>query len=174
MANKLRNKTARVSFFSFQDMITTVTGVLMVVMMRLSLDMTRQASSPAAVSQASLRRTVEQARQQLATHQDTLAQLQIKLGEGANRVFVIPEPDPSGKNVVLVVIFEATNGYFARLGQTDVTEFKVENGRTSFKQVLDACDINRDRLVFYVRPSGINHFRNLPHAGEEPRLQLRL
>ena len=41
MASRLRNKTARVSFFAFQDMITTVTGVLMIVMLLLTLELNK-------------------------------------------------------------------------------------------------------------------------------------
>ena len=158
MANKLRAKTARVSFFAFQDMITAVTGVLMVVMLGLSLDLTQQASSTSAVSRTNIRRQMEQARQQLEAHVDTLNQLQIKLNALMNRVFVIPEQDLSGKDVVLVVL-SANNGLVTRAGQSNPVEFKVINGRTSFKQVLDSCDPQRDRLVFYVRPSGIDHFK---------------
>jgi len=40
MANKLRQSSARVSFFAFQDMITTVTGVLIIVMLLLSVEAT--------------------------------------------------------------------------------------------------------------------------------------
>jgi hypothetical protein len=157
MANKLRNKTARVSFFAFQDMITAVTGVLMVVMLMLSLDLTRQASSSSAVARTQVRRAVEQARQQLETRQTTLEQLQLQLSARTNRLFVIPEPDRSGKEVVLVVL-SATNGWVSRLGPNPPREFTVDHGRTSFKQVLDTCNPVTDRLVFYVRPSGVGHF----------------
>ncbi len=157
MANKLRNKTARVSFFAFQDMITTVTGVLMIVMLMLSLDVTQQASSASAIAQTSLRNEVEQARQQLAANTETLRERQTELSALKNRVFMIPERDQSGKEPVLVVL-SATNGWVTRLGQTNRLEFKVNNGRTSFKQVMETLDAQRDRLVFYVRPSGISHF----------------
>ena len=145
MANKFRNKTARVSFFAFQDMITAVTGVLMVVMIMLSLDMTRQAASPSVVAQTNLRQQVDQVRRQLETNQETLAQLQIKLNARMNRVFVIPEQDVSGKQVVLIVL-SATNGVVVRAGQDNPTEFKVANGRTTFNQVLQTCDPARDRF----------------------------
>ena len=74
-----------------------------------------------------------------------------------NHVFVIPEQDRSGKEVVLVVL-SATDGWVARLGENNPTQFLVNNGRTAFKQVLDGFDPGHDRLVFYVRPSGIGHF----------------
>jgi len=163
MASKLRNKTARVSFFSFQDMVTTVTGVLMVVMLMLSMDVTRQAASPGSVATSTLRHEVEQARQKLETNQDSLEQLQAKIAALATRVFVIPERDQSGKQVVLVVL-SATNGAMARLGQSDASEFACDQRSTAFEEALDNCDARRDRLVFYVRPSGIDHFelcRNL-------------
>jgi len=157
MANKLRNKTARVSFFAFQDMITAVTGVLMVVMLMLSLDLTRQASSPGAVNRTNLRQAVEQARDQLESRQETLAQIKLQLTAQMNRLFVIPEQDRSGKEVVLVVL-SATNGSVTHLGQNQPLEFQVVGGHTGFKQVLETCNPAHDRLVFYVRPSGIAHF----------------
>jgi len=44
------------------------------------------------------------------------------------------------------------------LGQAKVVEFSARQGRTEFANILQTLDSNRDRLVFYVRPSGITHF----------------
>lgn len=166
MSNKLRNKTARVSFFAFQDMITAVTGVLMVVMLILSLDLTRQAASPEAAARTNLRKLVEAAHQQLQTNQETFAQLPIRLNGAMNHVFVIPEQDRSGKEVVLVVL-SATDGWVDRLGENSPTQFLVNNGRTTFNQILDGFTPGHDRLVFYVRPSGIGHFEKCREMAEK-------
>lgn len=157
MANKLRNKSARVSFFAFQDMITTVTGVLMIMMLMLSLDLTREVASASAAKPTNLQHDVEQARQRLDANVETLRERRVELSAMTNRVFVIPERDQSGKEPVLIVL-SATNGWVTWLGQTNRIEFKVNNGRTTFKDVMGTLDAQRDRLVFYVRPSGISHF----------------
>ncbi len=160
MSNKLRNKSARVSFFAFQDMITAVTGVLMVVMMMLTLDLTEQATSPQAAARASLQQQVEQARRELATRTETLAQLQLRLNTTMNHIFVIPEEDRSGKEVVLLVL-SATDGWVARMGDNNPTQVSLGNNvRSTIRQILDGFNPAHDRLVFYVRPSGISRFED--------------
>src|SRR4051794_9813866 len=104
MANRLRNKTAKVSFFAFQDMITTVTGVLMIIMLMLSVDVTRIASTPSEAGRIHLREELEQAQTQLAANAEALRQRQAELIALTNRVFVIHDTDRSGKQPVLVVL----------------------------------------------------------------------
>jgi hypothetical protein len=157
MPSKLRNKKARVSFFAFQDMITTVTGVLILVMLLLSLRVTQSAFSNSATTRNQLREQVEQARRELAEKTEALGQRQSELSALSNRVFVIPDLDSSGKQPVLVVV-SATNGWCSRLGQTNRTQFRINKGGLEFKALLNTWDARRDRLVFYVRPSGIAHF----------------
>lgn len=158
MSNKLRNKSARVSFFAFQDMITAVTGVLMVVMIMLSLDLSKQATSPQGAARTRLRQQVEQAQRELATNTATLAQLQLHMNTTMNHLFVIPEDDRSGKAVVLLVL-SATDAWVARMGDGNPTRVALANNdRATIRQVLAGFDPARDRLVFYVRPSGIEQF----------------
>jgi len=158
MASKLRKKTARVSFFAFQDMITTVTGVLMIVMLMLSIDVTRIASTPSEAARSNLRKELEEARARLDASAQELQQRQSELLSLTNRVFVLHERDRSGKQPVLVVL-SATNGYCARPGQTNRTEFRIRNGKPDFRPIAAECNASRDRLVFYVRPSGIEGFK---------------
>jgi hypothetical protein len=150
MPNKLRHSTARVSFFAFQDMITTVTGVVMVVLMGLSLQKSESSSGQT-------HRQLEEARAHLRANTETLRQRQAEMAALTNRVFVIPVADRSGKLPVLIVL-SATNGCCTRPGQTNVTEFKVNAGRSDFPGLLRKWNAARERLVFYVRPSGIAHF----------------
>ncbi len=74
-----------------------------------------------------------------------------------NRVFVIPEPDQTGRQPVLVVL-SATNGWCNRLGQSNAVEFVQRPDNADFRRMLDSWDPERQRLVFYIRPSGVLHF----------------
>ena len=47
MANKLRSSSAKVSFFAFLDMITTVTGVLLLITLLLTFYLKDPQASPA-------------------------------------------------------------------------------------------------------------------------------
>src|SRR6266851_1272028 len=123
MASRLRNKSARVSLFAFQDMITTVTGVLIAVMLMLSIDVTQHVSRASETARDAARDELEQARKQLAASELALGQRQVELNALTHRVFVIPEADRTGKQPVLVVL-SRTNGWCSRLGQTNVIEFK--------------------------------------------------
>lgn len=165
MPSKLRNKTAKVSFFAFQDMITTVTGVLMVVMLLLSLDVNQLAPRASESTRTALGELLEQARSRLQSGSEALRQRQAELATLTNRVFVIPEPDRSGKAPILVVL-SATNGCCTRLGKTNVVEFSLREGKTEFAKLLQTWDARRERLVFYVRPSGIAHFEKCRDLAE--------
>jgi hypothetical protein len=90
-----------------------------------------------------------------------LNQRQSQLNVLTNRVFVIPEPDRSGREPVLIVL-GATHGTWSLWGQSTVTEFN----RGDFANMLKNWDSNKQRLVFYVRPSGIDHF---DHCREEAK-----
>ena len=46
MANKLRTSSGRISFFAFQDMITTVTGVLLLITLLLTFYLNEPAVQP--------------------------------------------------------------------------------------------------------------------------------
>lgn len=157
MPNRLRNKTARVSFLAFQDMISTVTGVLMIVMLLLSLDVNTLAPKANESTRNTVRELLQEARNRLEATAETLRQRQAELAALRHRVFVIPEPDRSGKEPVLIVL-SATNGCCTRLNQTNVVEFSTRDGATEFGKLVRTWDAARDRLVFYVRPSGIAHF----------------
>jgi hypothetical protein len=155
MASRLRNKGARVSFLAFQDMITTVTGVVMVILMGLSLQVVE--TRPSEPSQERTRQQLDEALARLRANTEVLRQRQEELAALTNHVFVIPEADRSGKQPVLIVL-SATNGCCTRLGQTNVVEFGVSGGRSDFTSLMERWDSAKDRLVFYVRPSGIAHF----------------
>jgi hypothetical protein len=157
MASRLRNKTARVSFFAFQDMITTVTGVLMIVMLLLLLDVGQRTSRPSEAARNTARDQVQEAQRKLAASAEALRQRQAELKVLANRVFVLPEADRSGKQPVLIVL-SGTNGWCSRLAQTNLLEFSGDARRTDFNKLLAGWNARQDRLVFYVRPSGIGHF----------------
>jgi hypothetical protein len=158
MANKLRNKTAKVSFFAFQDMITTVTGVLMIVMLLLSLDVAQRAASPGEVARRQLREQLDRAKDDLAANADLLRQRQAELEaltNLTNHVFVVP--DQSDKEAVLVVL-SASDGYYSRAGQTNLATFSSAGGNNEFKRLLEQWDPAAQRLVFYVRPSAVANF----------------
>jgi hypothetical protein len=155
MSNRLRKKAAKVSFFAFQDMITTVTGVLMIVMLLLSLDVTQRAAAPNEVARRQLAEQLEKARQQLTADADTLQERRMELDALTNRVFVVP--DQSEKEAVLIVL-SAADGYCCRAGETNLATFASGDGNEEFKRLLDQWDPTLERLVFYVRPSGILHF----------------
>lgn len=157
MASRLRNKTARVSFFAFQDMITTVTGVLMIVMLLLTLDLGQRTSRPSEASRDTARDQVREARKKLDASAEVLRQRQAELKLLTNRIFVLAEADRSGKQPVLVVL-SGTNGACSRFGQTNLVEFAGNAQRTDFGRLLAGWNTRQDRLVFYVRPSGIGHF----------------
>jgi len=157
MASRLRNKSAKISLFAFQDMITTVTGVLIAVMLMLSIDVARQTSSAREAAPPPARAELEQAQNQLAADRQKLGECQAQLTALVHRVFVIPEPDPTGKQPLLVVL-SRTNGWCSRLGQTNRVEFNRDARLTQFERLLTTWDKNRERIVFYVRPSGIAHF----------------
>src|SRR5271163_4598476 len=117
MANRLRSSSAKISFFAFLDMITTVTGVLLLITLLLTLYLNEPQASPAEAARNTVRHQLEQARAKLAANEAELRQRQLQTAALTNRVFVIPEPDRSGKQPVLVVL-SATNGWCTRLGQT--------------------------------------------------------
>jgi len=77
MANRLRSSSARVSFFAFQDMITTVTGVLLLITLLLTLYLNDPPVLPAEHIRNAMREEVEQAR----------AKLQAKLAALRQRLF---------------------------------------------------------------------------------------
>jgi len=158
MANRLRSSSARISFFAFQDMITTVTGVLLLITLLLTFYLNEPQSSPDEAARNALREQLEKARARLEAnraewHRHPAAPpLQF-----TNTVFVIPEDDHSGKQPVLVVL-SATNGWCHRLGQSNAVEFEERADNADFSRMLDSWDPERQRLVFYIRPSGIAHF----------------
>src|SRR5436853_888107 len=123
MASKLRQTSARVSFFAFQDMITTVTGVLIIVMLLLSMEVTQRVEASPDPARKAVEEQLREARHQLAAKIELLQQRQADVSALASRIFVLPQPDSSGKQPVLVVL-SATNGWLSRLGQTNSTEFR--------------------------------------------------
>ncbi len=157
MPNKLRSTSGRVSFFAFLDMITTVTGVLVLITLLLTLYLNNP--PPAAAEQSrEIQSQIEQARMKLEA---TEAELRSRMAQAAsltNRVFVVPERDRSGRQPVLIVL-SATNGLCSRPGQTNAVEFLARADNADFERMLDGWDPARDRLVFYIRPSGIGLFR---------------
>jgi hypothetical protein len=155
MANKLRKKGAKVSFFAFQDMITTVTGVLMIVMLLLSLDVKQRTAAPGEVARRQLREQLDRAKDELAANADVLSQRQAELEALTNHVFVIP--DRSDKEAVLVVL-SAAGGYYSQAGQTNLVTFSSAAGNDEFKRLLGQWDPASERLVFYVRPSAVANF----------------
>jgi hypothetical protein len=155
MPSKLRSTNARVSFFAFLDMITAVTGVLLLITLLLTLfvndSSTSSTPAPSAVTGDQVERAAAELQTKLARKRELLAQAAAL----TNRLFVVPEPDPTGKETVLVVL-SATNGILSRLGQTTV-EF---SGDAEFGRLLEKLNPSQQRLVFYVRPSGILQFIN--------------
>jgi hypothetical protein len=157
MANRLRSSTARISFFAFQDVITTVTGVLLLITLLLTFYLNEPQSSTDEAARNAVREQLERARATLAT---SLAELRKHPAEPKippNRVYVIPAPDPSGKKPVLVAL-SATNGWCHALGQSNAVEFVQRSDNADFRRLLDSWDPARQRLVFYIRPSGIAQF----------------
>jgi hypothetical protein len=159
MANKLRSTSGRVSFFAFLDMITTVTGVLLLITLVQTLYLNDAPATPAAPSPEAALEKVEQARAALEAKLAELRQRQLQAAALTNRVFVVPEADRSGKAPVLVVL-SATNGLCAKLGQTNAVEFLARADGADFARMMDSWDPHKDRLVFYIRPSGVLHFRD--------------
>jgi hypothetical protein len=157
MANKLRSSSAKVSFFAFLDMITTVTGVLLLITLLLTFYLNEPASSPDESARNAVRDQLEKARTALAANLDELRQRQLQAMTLTNRIYVVPTPDPSGKQPVLVVL-SATNGWCNRLGQTNAVEFLQRSDNADFRRLLDSWDPSRQRLVFYIRPSGVAQF----------------
>jgi hypothetical protein len=158
MANRLRSSSARVSFFAFQDMITTVTGVLLLITLLLTLYLNNPPVLPAEQIRNTMREEVRQARAKLEAGLAALSPLQAQTAALTNRVFVVPEADRSGKRPVLIVL-SATNGLCTRLGQTNVVEFLARSDNADFNRMLDSWDARTERLVFYIRPSAVLHFR---------------
>jgi hypothetical protein len=158
MANRLRSSSARVSFFAFQDMITTVTGVLLLITLLLTLYLNNPPVLPAERLRDTVREEVEQARAKLEAKLAALRPLQAQAANLTNRVFVVPEADPSGKQPVLIVL-SATNGLCMKPGQTNVVEFLERPDNADFERMLDDWDPRAQRLVFYIRPSAVQNFR---------------
>jgi len=158
MPNKLRSTSGRVSFFAFLDMITTVTGVLLLITLLLTLYLNNPPAIPSEQIRNALRDQVEQARARLEASLAELRQRQSQASALTNRVFVVPDADRSGKTPVLIVL-SATNGLCSRPGQTNAVEFLARSDNADFERMLDSWDPSRDRLVFYIRPSAVLHFR---------------
>jgi hypothetical protein len=156
MANKLRSSNARVSFFAFLDMITAVTGVLLLITLLMTLYMNDAPATPAAQERDAARDRVDQARSQLAAKLAELRDRQAEAAALTNRLFVVPESDPSGKETILVVV-SAANGVFFRPGQGGGEQFA---SAAEFGRILEKFDAGRQRLVFYIRPSGVIRFRS--------------
>jgi hypothetical protein len=158
MANRLRSTTGRVSFIAFLDMITTVTGVLLLITLLLTLYL----NAPPATAEEQVRDTsreqVEKARAALEAKLEQLRQRQLQAANLTNRVFVVPDANRSRKEPVLIVL-SATNGLCTRLGQTNAVEFLTRADNADFERMLDSWDPAQERLVFYIRPSAVNHFR---------------
>lgn len=157
MANRLRSSSGRVSFFAFQDMITTVTGVLLLITLLLTFYLNEPQSGPDESASNAIRQQLAQARAALARNQERLHSSQLQAMALTNRIFVVPEPDNSGRQPVLIVL-SATNGWCNRLGQTNSVEFVERPDNADFLRMLDSWDPAHQRLVFYIKPSGIAHF----------------
>ncbi len=157
MANKLRSSSAKVSFFAFLDMITTVTGVLLLITLLLTLYLNEPQASPAENARNTVRGQLEKDRATLDASMAELRARQLQAITLTNRIFVVPEADRSGKQPVLVVL-SATNGWCTRLGQTNSDEFLARSDNADFRRLLDSWDPERQRLVFYIRPSAIALF----------------
>jgi len=159
MANKLRSSSGRISFFAFQDMITTVTGVLLLI----TLLLTFYLNDPQPTADETARNAARAQSQKAQANLDaTLVQLQAARQQAStltNCIFVVPEPDNSGKQPVLVVL-SATNGACNLFGRTNSVEFLQRSDNADFRRMLDSWDPQRQRLVFYIRPSGIDHFKS--------------
>jgi hypothetical protein len=156
MPNRLRSTTGRVSFIAFLDMITTVTGVLLLITLLLTLYL----NTPPATAEEKLRditrEELEKAQRELDAKLDELHRKQALAMNLTNRVFVVPDASHS-KEPVLIVL-SATNGLCTRLGQTNVVEFLARPDNADFARMLDNWDPRKQRLVFYIRPSAVAHF----------------
>jgi len=151
MPSKLRSGKARVSFFAFQDMITTVTGVLLLITLLLTLYLNAQPDAPQPGE--SVRDRVVKAREQLAAQTAELERRRLEQIAMTNRIFVVAEPDRLNKKPVLVVL-SATNGVCSTIDGTNTMEFT--NG--GFGNVLKRWNPTAERIVFYIRPSAVAHF----------------
>jgi hypothetical protein len=158
MPNKLRSTSGRVSFFAFLDMITTVTGVLLLITLLLTLYLNNPPVIPAEQIRNLTRQQVEQARAALEAKLAELRQRQLQAAALTNRIFVVPEADRSGREPVLIVL-SATNGLCTRPGQTNAVEFEARADNADFERMMDSWNPSKDRLVFYIRPSAVLHFR---------------
>ena len=158
MPNKLRSTSGRVSFFAFLDMITTVTGVLLLITLLLTLYLNNPPALPSEQIRNALRDQVEQERARLAAKLAELSRREAQASALTNRVFVVPDADRSGREPVLIVL-SATNGLCSRPGQTNAVAFEARSDNADFARMLDSWNPSRDRLVFYIRPSGVLHFR---------------
>jgi hypothetical protein len=157
MANRLRSSSAKVSFFAFLDMITTVTGVLLLITLLLTFYLNDPQPNPAETARNTVRDRLEQARSKLAANEAELRQNQLQAIALTNRIFVVPDTNHSEKQPVLVVL-SATNGWCTRLGQTNAVEFIARSDNADFRRLLESWDPARQRLVFYIRPSAIANF----------------
>jgi hypothetical protein len=158
MANRLRSTSGRVSFFAFLDMITTVTGVLLLITLLLTLYLNNPPASADEQVRDAMRQQLQQARAEMEAKMAQLRQRQLQAATLTNRVFVVPDADPAGKQPVLIVL-SATNGLCTRLGQTNAVEFLARSDNADFERMLDGWDPLRQRLVFYIRPSAVVHFK---------------
>jgi hypothetical protein len=158
MANRLRSSSGRVSFFAFLDMITTVTGVLLLITLLLTLYLNVPPASADEQIRDTMREQLRQARAELEAKLARLRPRQLQAAILTNRVFVVPDADLSGKEPVLIVL-SATNGLCTRLGQTNAVEFLARSDNADFERMLDNWDPHKDRLVFYIRPSAVALFR---------------
>jgi hypothetical protein len=81
-----------------------------------------------------------------------------RLGGGDNPWFVIPDPSPDGREPVLVTV-SATNLACERFNQPQARQtFPPAEAARGLAQNLRRWRPDRDYLVFYVRPSGIELF----------------
>ncbi len=151
MPSRLRSGKARVSFFAFQDMITTVTGVLLLITLLLTLYLNAQPDVPEPGE--SVRDQINKAREQLTSRTAELEQRRLEQIAMTNRIFVVAEADRLNKKPVLVVL-SATNGVCWTLDGTNTVEFT--NG--GFGNVLKRWNPAAQRIVFYIRPSAVANF----------------
>src|SRR5580658_7937313 len=158
MANRLRTTSGRVSFFAFLDMITTVTGVLLLITLLLTLYLNIPPATAEEQVRNTMREQVQQARAELEAKLAQLRQREAQAANLTNRVYVVPDADRSGKEPVLIVL-SATNGLCTRPGQTNAVEFLARADNADFERMLDSWDPRTQRLVFYIRPSAVLEFR---------------
>jgi hypothetical protein len=102
------------------------------------------------------------------------ASVRLQAAALTNRVFVVPEADRSGKEPVLIVLSD-TNGLVHPAGANSRPSSSYERAdNADFQRMLDNWDPHKDRLVFYIRPSAVLHFRACESTGRQPLLQRRL